>query len=297
MCMYTHTSQTDNYIRTSVCSSFSQEGRICCQHTILLPVLSSPAYLCGMLLKMINCYFLICPLQDFFCLTAFNGPTRPEITNTHMQGCTRYQAKAIASGAVVGSPASDQAVRLDLARTPVPLSSTITSQEKKRPRMAFREKFKASGGNLVKYLDALFRCAFFFQNWTRLCQFFLQMQVLQCCHKIKYKLGRKVRFLIQLRLKKIQSNSKHVIMPRKLFSFSHYILGNTSIKIQQGIVTAFSYSTVCIQYMNAVQQVDCLLTLGKISFDLVDLILGLQFLWIWVFTVFVLACFLVFTFI
>lgn len=128
---HTHTSQTHNYIRTSVCSSFSQEGRICCQHTILLPLLSSPAYLCGMLLKMINCYFLICPLQDFFCLTAFNGPTRPEITNTHMQGCTRYQAKAIASGAVVGSPASDQAVRLDLARTPVPLSSTITSQEKK----------------------------------------------------------------------------------------------------------------------------------------------------------------------
>lgn len=138
--IHTHTSQTHNYIRTSVCSSFSQEGRICCQHTILLPLLSSPAYLCGMLLKMINCYFLICPLQDIFCLTAFSGPTRPEITNTHMQGCTRYQAKAIASGVVVGSPASDQAVRLDLARTPVPLSFTITSQEKKKAKDGVRGK-------------------------------------------------------------------------------------------------------------------------------------------------------------
>lgn len=159
--VHTHTSQTHNYIRTSVCSSFSQEGRICCQHTILLPVLSSPAYLCGMLLKMINCYFLICPLQDFFCLTAFNGPTRPEITNTHMQGCTRYQAKAIASGAVVGSPASDQAVRLDLARTPVPLSSTITSQEKKKAKDGVQGKIQSQWRKFSQIFGCTISLCFF----------------------------------------------------------------------------------------------------------------------------------------
>lgn len=45
--------------------SFSQKGRICCQHIILLPLYSSP-YLWGMLLKMINCYFLRCALCKTF---------------------------------------------------------------------------------------------------------------------------------------------------------------------------------------------------------------------------------------
>lgn len=76
--LYTHT-------HIEIYWSFSQEGRISCQYKILLPLLSSPPYLCGMFLKMINCYFWICPLKVISHLTAFSGPVRPAITTAHVE--------------------------------------------------------------------------------------------------------------------------------------------------------------------------------------------------------------------
>lgn len=80
--LYTNThphTQTQTFTLIIHCS-FSQEGRICCQHIFLLPLLF---FICVMPLKMRNCYFSMCPLQYFY-LTAFSGLVR---RSHHIHAC------------------------------------------------------------------------------------------------------------------------------------------------------------------------------------------------------------------
>lgn len=137
-----HALYTHPHISTPAYCSFSQEGRIHCQHIIHLPLLSSPPYLCGMLLKMINCYFSACPLQDVISLTSlFTGPVRPAITSMHAEICRLHWAKVLTSGAVAG----DQAVSLDPGRAPVMVSLLQLQSKKKRKKKKAKDGGQGTG--------------------------------------------------------------------------------------------------------------------------------------------------------
>lgn len=98
-------------------------------------------HICGMLLKLINCYFLICPLQVISYLTAFSGSVTLAVTSKHIEMCVLSQGSDLRHCCRLSN--LQPGCQAWPCQSPFHYSSAINMRGKKGLIMNVREKVEA----------------------------------------------------------------------------------------------------------------------------------------------------------